>query len=219
MDTQERLQRIKSRLLDRLSSAAAAGDFASVAGLSGLAKECETLEVENASLRRRVEAAESALDDPWSKSTPSQKVTCSAAPSTLSARAAGEQARDAWAARLRMQGISLYGHRTRFQTARSRSVTVAFANEGSEAKENRWFLGLPDEDTAVAVLLCRTVADELYDIVLPISDLHELWRALSRSGSQVKFNVKRDAGRLFLLVPGKAPLDVTRYVSNYEPLR
>lgn len=218
MDPQAQLHHIQSLLLDRLSCAVSTRDFATVAELSGLAKECETLEVELASLCRRVEAAESALNSSWSKSTPSQKLASSVDPSTLSARAAGAQARDAWVVRLRAQDIPLYGHRARFQTARGRSVAVSFSNEGSEAKKNRWFLGLPDAHTEVAALLCKSTAGELYDIVLPISDLREVWRALSRSGKQVKFNVKKDASRFILIVPGK-PLDVTKYVGNYEPLR
>ena len=217
MDTQAKLKHIQSLLLDRLSSAVSNRDFAEVSALSGLAKECETLEVELASLCRRVEAAESALNDFWSKSTPSQKLTYSAAPPPLSAKAAAAQARSAWVVGLKAQGIFLHGHRTRFQTARGRSVAVAFANE---RLANRWFLGLPDERTEVAVLLCKSVAGELHDIVLPISDLHEVWRALSRSKSGVKFNVKRDTSRFLLLVPKKKePLDVARYAGNYEPLR
>lgn len=216
MDTEAKLQHIQSLLLDRLSSAASKRDFATVAALSGLAKECETLEVELASLSRRVEAAEIALNDSCSKSTPSQKHVWSAEPSALSAKAVAAQARSEWVAGLKVQGILLHGHRTRFQTVRGQSVAVAFANERSE---NRWFLGLPDEHTEVAVLLCKSVTGELYDAVLPVSDLREVWRALGRSESGVKFNVKRDAGRFLLLVPGKTPLDVTRYVGNYESLR
>jgi hypothetical protein len=56
-------------------------------------------------------------------------------------------------------------------------------------------------------------------ILLPVSRLREVWRALSRSQSGVKFNVRKDASRFLLLVPGNEPLDVTRYVGNYEPLR
>ena len=191
MEVPAKLQHIQSTLLDRLSSAVSNRDFAKIAELSGLAKECEALGIELASLYRRVKAAESVLDGSESKLTPPQKLTWSTSPLPLSAKAAAAQARDVWVARLRAQDVSLHGHRTRFQTARGRSVAVAFANEGSGAKENRWFLGLPDERMEVGVLLCRSVADDLCDIVLPISDLREAWRALSRSGEQVKFNIKR----------------------------
>jgi len=47
----------------------------------------------------------------------------------------------------------------------------------------------------------------------------EVWRGLSRHKSEVKFNVKKDASRFLLLVPRNEPLDVTRYIGNYEPFR
>ena len=215
MNTQTELADIRSRLLDQLSSAASKRDFATVAALSVLAKECETLEIEFMSLHRRVEAAKSTLSDFQFGSTPSQKLTYSAGPTT-SAKAAAAQARNAWVAGLRAQGISLHGHRRKFQTARGRSVAVAFANERSE---NRWFLGLPDEPTEVAVLLCKSCAGELHDIVLPILHLREVWRALGKSQNEVKFNVKKDTNRFLLHVPGNESSDVTRYVGNYESLR
>lgn len=218
MDTQAELQCIQSLLLDQLSSAVSNRDFAAVAALSSLAKECETLEVEFTSLNRRVETVKSALNGSWASSTTAQKLTYSAETPTISRKAAGAQARNAWVAGLRAQGISLQGHRKRYQAARGQSVAVAFANELPNS-ENRWFLGLTDEPTDVAVLLCKSLAGKLHDIVLPVSHLREVWRALSRSQSGVKFNVRKDASRFLLLVPGNGPLDVTRYVGNYEPLR
>ena len=218
MDTEAKLEAIQSLLLDRLSSAASMRDFATVAALSGHAKECEALKLEYASFRRRLGAIESALNGSGSGSTPSQKLTRSADPSPLSARAAGEQARNAWVAALRTQGIHLHGQRRRFQTVRGQSVAVSFATERSE---NRWFLGLPDKLAEIVVLLCKSDVGDLYDIVMPMSDLREVWRVLSRSQSQneVKLNVKRAADEFFLQVPGHEPFDVTRYVGNYEALR
>ncbi len=218
MDTPAELQRNQSLLLDQISSAVSNRDVAAVAALSGLAKECEALEAEFASLNRRVEAAKSALNGSWASSTTSQQLTYSAAAPPTSRKAAGAQARNAWVAGLRAQGISLHGHRKRYQAARGQSVAVAFANELPDA-ENRWFLGLTDEPTEVAVLLCKSLTGKLHDIVLPVSRLHEVWRVLSRSQSGVKFNVRKDASRFLLLVPGNEPLDVTRYIGNYEPLR
>lgn len=214
MDVQEELNGVQSRLLDQLSSAAANRDMATVTALSGLAKECETLEVELASLCRRVEAAKSVLNGSEPKSTLSQDLAYSAQP-TVSAKTAGTQARNEWVTGLRKHGISLHGHRRRFQTARGQSVAVAFATERSK---NRWFLGLPDQPTEIAVLLCRSITGELCDIVLPMSDLRRTWHALSRSNNEVKFNVKKDASRFLLQVPGES-LDVTRYVGNPAPLR
>ena len=70
MDTQAELQRIPSLLLDQISSAVSNRDVAAVAALSGLAKECETLEVEFTSLNRRVEAVKSALNGSWPRQQP-----------------------------------------------------------------------------------------------------------------------------------------------------
>jgi hypothetical protein len=218
MDTQVELKRIQSLLLDRISSAVSNRDVAAVAALSGLAKECEALEAEFVSLNRRVEAAKSALNGSWSPSTASQMLTYSAEAPLTSSKAAGAQARNEWVVGLRAQGIPLHGHRKRYQAAQGQSVAVAFANELPDA-ENRWFLGLTDEPTEVAVLLCKSLAGKLHDIVLPVSHLREAWRVLSRHRNQVKFNVKKDASRFLLLVPRNEPLDVTRYVGNYEPLR
>jgi hypothetical protein len=96
-------------------------------------------------------------------------------------------------------------------------VAVAFANE-LPGRESRWFLGLADEPTDIAILLCNSLAGRVYDIVLPVSGVR-VWQALSRHGGQVKFNVRKDASRFFLLVPGNKPLDVTKHVSNHDPLR
>lgn len=80
-------------------------------------------------------------------------------------------------------------------------MAVAFANELPK-KENRWFLGLPDEPTEVAVLVCKSLAGKVHDIVLPVARLRDVWRALSRHQGEVKFNVKRLGTRFLLLVPG-----------------
>jgi hypothetical protein len=218
MDTQAELKHIQSLLLDRISSAVSNRDVAAVAALSSLAKECEALDAEFASLNRRVEAAKSALNGAWASSITAQKLPHSAEAPPVSPKAAGAQARNEWVAGLRAQGISLHGHRKRYQAARGQSVAVAFAHELPDS-ENRWFLGLADESTEVAVLLCKSLTGKLHDIVLPVSHLREVWRVLSRHKSEVKFNIKKDASRFLLLVPRNEPLDVTRYVANYEPLR
>ena len=83
---------------------------------------------------------------------------------------------------------------------------------------NKWFLGMADEPTDVAVLLCRSRSGKVYDLVLPVPALGRRWALLSRSGGQVKFNVRKDVTVFLLLVPGNQALDVTQYLSHYEPL-
>lgn len=95
---------------------------------------------------------------------------------------------------------------------------MAFANK-LPGKDNRWFLGFADEPTDVAVLLCRSSTGKLYDIVLPVSDLDDRWNMLSRSGREIKFNVRKEGAELLLLIPGNEPFRVTKYLANYKPLR
>lgn len=217
MNTQAELKNIQSLLFKQISSAASNRDVAKVAELSGLAKECERIETEWASLNRRVEAIKISLKGSRSKSTTTAKPTDSAKVSLPSGREVGKQARSEWIAGL-PHGISLNRYGKQYQTARGQSVGVAFANELARLK-NKWFLGLPDEPTDIVVLLCKSLAGNLHDIVLPAADLPEGWSVLSRSHTGVKFNVKRDAARFLLYVPGRDMLDVTRYIGNYEPLR
>lgn len=219
MDTKAQLKHIQSLLKDHISSALSNGDFAAVTALSGFAQECEALfEAEYASLNRRVEAVRSAPNGSSSTSTTPQKLTYSAEAPTTSAKAAGAQARTEWVLGLRAKGISLHGHGKRYQAARGRPVAVAFANELRELK-NRWFLGITDEPTEIVVLLCKSVTGQFHDIVLPVSRLTESWRAQSKSKGELKINIKKDGNRFLLLVPGNEPVDVTRYVGNYGPLR
>ncbi len=129
--------------------------------------------------------------------------------------------REEWVAELQRKGISLHGHGTRYQTASGQSVIVKFSNERPEDTWP-WWLGLPDELPNVTVFLCKSEAGELYDIVLPGSDLHKVWDVFSRSKNpvQVEFHVKKDAADRFLLgVPDDSPLDIMGYIGNYAPLR
>ena len=215
MNTQAELQYIQSLLFEQISSAASNRDVAKVAELSGLAKECEKIEVELTSLNRRVEAVKGSLECPRSTSMTFAKFFSSLEDATPSGREVGKQARSEWIAGL-PHGISLNRHGKQYQTARGQSVAVAFSNE---IPNNRWFLDLPEEPPEVAVLLCKSLAGEFHDIVLPISDLRKEWDDLTRHNKRVKFNVKKDARRFLLFITGKKPLDVTRYVSNYAPLR
>ncbi len=217
MNTQAELKHIQSLLFEQISAAASNCDVAKVAELSGLAKECERIETEWTSLNRRVEAVKSSLNGSRSTSMTFAKLFSSLEDATPSGREVGKQVRSEWIAGL-PHGISLNRYGKQYQTARGQSVGVAFANELAQLK-NKWFLGLPDEPTDIVVFLCKSLEGNLHDIVLPVSDLTGGWDTLSRSSNGVKFNVKKDAGRLLLYVPRKELLDVTRYIGNYDPLR
>lgn len=215
MDPHAELEQLQALIMKRISTAAENRDFSGVAHLSGLAKECQALEVEFGTLRRRLASVRSAMNGSAelpSESRPAHEADVSWGPS---AKAVGAQARQRWIAGLRQRGVPLTGHGKRYGSTLGGSVAVAFANELPRLK-NRWFLGLTDEPTDVAVLLCQSLAGKVYDLVLPVKNLKAAWRVLSRHGGQIKFNVRKDASRFLLLVPGNEPLDVTRYLSDYE---
>lgn len=219
-----KLKDIQSLLFNQISSAASNRDVAKVAELSSLARECETLETEIATFKRRaVEALKNALNGSGSLSTTFVKSTDSAEATILSPKAVAAQVRNEWVAKLRMEeGISLHGHGKQYQTATGKSVAVAFSHERS-GDPWPWFLGLRDELPDVAVLLCKAHEGRLYDIVLPVSPLRKVWHILKRSRKskhiQVKFNVDRKADRFLLRVPDDNPLDIGEYIGNYDPLR
>lgn len=223
MNVKKELSRMRRVLLGRIGRAHSKGDLGAVAALMIPAKELEAIQKECLQLEGRMEGLKNQINgSSGSNSAALSPVTDSP---QASRKALALEARKNWIVNLRSQGIVLSGSGKRYQTSQGHSVSVAFARE--DVKGNRWFLGLRYEPTEVAVLLCRSLTGVLHEIVLPVADLGDVWRALSRSPEsgggheQVKINVKKVGGRFLLLVPKKAKkghVDVTRYVGDYGPL-
>lgn len=210
------LTQLRDKILQQAATAANYGNVQALANFTDGASECERLlrEVQDLDDRyaRLVAVAEklpAANPDPASDGPPNIR---------LSPKRVGAKLRSTWVDDLAHAGVKLVGHRKRYHTTSGRSVAVASANE-LDGKPNKWFLGLSDTDTDVAVLLCCSKSGKIYDIVLPIADLKRRWDLLSRSGGQIKFNVRKEVGELLLLIPGNTPLRVTDYVGNHDPLR
>ena len=128
-------------------------------------------------------------------------------------------ARGKWIEGLSAKGIILNGHDKRFYTQNGSSVGIAFANELDKPQlVNKWFLGLKDEPTDIAVLICKDREGEIYDFILPVKKMGSIWEALSKSGGQVKFHLQRKKGEFLLSVPGSESVVVNNYISNYQPL-
>lgn len=217
MDASIELGQLQTLLMKRITAAAAKRDVAGVAHLGSLAKECQALEIELSSLQRRIGSVRSALSAPQARlaETPSRGDVD--LKESLSAKAIGAEARQRWVDGLRQRGIPLTGHGKRFRSSHGSRVAVAFANELPD-HENRWFLGIVDEPTDIAVLLCRSLRGELHDVVLPEKALKAVWPALSRHKGSIKFNVRKESSRFLLLVPGAEPLDLTRFIGDYKPI-
>ena len=217
MVTTEDLMVLKNQLLAKASEAVRAGNVPALSAISAKAAECERLIAEAQDLDERFSSLSSYLH------TSAERLALHDGPPPLStarprfAKRDGAEMRAQWIADMKAKGVQLQGYGKRYTTAFGVTVGLAPANE-LDGHPNKWFLGMADEPTDVIVLLCRSRSGKVYDLVLPVPVLGRCWALLSRSGSQVKFNLRKDGTVFLLLVPGNEPFDVTQYLSHYEPL-
>jgi hypothetical protein len=221
MNTVSKLETLRAAILDRVTVAARGRDITEVARWSEAAKECDLLMKETQALKTRISVFEKSIHDLREEAAQPIMATHlyreAGGSISPSAKAEGNQVRTKWVQTLQAtQGIDLTGHGTQYRTAQRASVGIPFANE---KRPNRWFLGLADKPMDIIVLLCRTSDQQMYDIILPMVDLSDTWKRLSRSKGQVKFNVEKEADELILSIPGGDPLPITQYKGNYRPLR
>ncbi len=218
MDILKELEQIQAVVLER---AAKASDMASISHLGKVAQQCQVLAVDARAMEGHVRALRASLNGAAATAgidhLDEERVRSTPRVAKTTARRTAGAAREAWVKGLTASGILLTGHGKKYRTVTGKSVGVAFANE-LPGLSNKWFLGLVDEPTDVAALLCRATDGKLYDLVLPIQELGAAWESLSRSGGQVKFNVRKDPSSIVLLVPGGNGFDVTQHVGSYESL-
>jgi hypothetical protein len=103
-----------------------------------------------------------------------------------------------------------------YRTRSGSRVGIVTATE--DPKKNTWFLGIPDTQFDSVVLRCQRTDGEVLDFVLPMTPMSGVWSRLSRSGGQVKFNVKGRDGTYQLQVPGANPLDIGPFLGQYAAL-
>ena len=216
---------VRTKILDQVKSAAQRGDVEAINGWGKHAERCEGLISESADLESRIRVFLESLgselsESPATKEPASGSGEAPRARKGVSTKQEGAQTRDEWVRALAKKGIQLTGHGKRYRTRKEKSVGIAFANELDQPQlEDRWFLGLKDEPTDVAVLLCRDAKNQrVYDLLLPVPELGPAWMALSRNGGQIKFNIRKEAGEFVLAVPRGAAIQVTRYLGNYRSL-
>ncbi|MGB8991852.1 MAG: hypothetical protein WCD80_07340 [Desulfobaccales bacterium] len=218
----EKLPFIKEKILGQVKMAAQHADIEAIAKWSRAAEQCEVFILSNVELENQVmDFANSLWPEQGNTSTNQEKKFVSyQRPTTkreISPKRAGAMARGRWVEGLSSRGITLNGHDKRYYTEGGASVSIAFANELDKPQLlNKWFLGLKDEPTDIAVLLCQDKEGNMYDFILPVNKMRSAWEALSRSGGQVKFHIHRKRGEFLLSVPGAGPAVLTNYLSNYQ---
>jgi len=219
MCSNQELPEVKVRILEKIKLAAQGGDIGAISKWSKAAEQCEKFIQESSDLKTRINNFTVAL---WQ----SPEINLSDQPITtkpkfkLSPKLEGAGARREWIKMLSSNAILLNGHNKRYYTESGRSVSVAFANELDQPNLiGKWFLGLKDETTDFAVLLCQDLEGKVNDFVLPVAELKSTWQTLSRSGGQNKFNIRHRQGEYFLLDPSGEPINISKYIGKYQILK
>lgn len=97
----------------------------------------------------------------------------------------------------------------------------------SERKDEHWWLGLNNQLAVekiqvgglAVILLCVTKDEVLLDFVLDPEIFAELRPRLSRSGQELKFNVKELDRRYVLTIPQYRLVEITQYKGKVDILR
>lgn len=214
------LLELQQQLMKRVAVAAAANDVNAVVQLSAAAENLRTLTQRAEEIAAGVNHLRQMLDGNAPLKV-QQNLAINKLPHALAGRRGkreGADARTRWIEQVKQSGVWLSGSGKSYETASGQAVGVAFANELPD-HPNKWWLGLPEQSSGFAVLLCREKNGKTTDIVLPIAELGIRWKALSRSNGQIKFNVRRDGSDLVLLIPESKPFSIKRYVGAYAVLR
>lgn len=105
--------------------------------------------------------------------------------------------------------------KTVYITKTGKPVGIAFATERTSG---RWFLGLPIHDYFGIILVCEVDSSNQKHFVLPESFWVNYGELLSRSGNQVKFNIRERGGHYELLTLGGESVAINRFLDSYGAL-
>lgn len=216
----QELPDIKTKILGQIKLAAQNGNIAEISHWSRAAEKCHRIIQEAEELGGRIR---NFIDGTWQERTNFEKKPTDydrKIQQGLSPKKEGSLVRENWVEGLSPKGIVLIGHGKNYRTKTNHSVGIAFANELDKPQlVDKWFLGLKDEPVDFAVLLCRDKEGRLHDFILPFMEMESLWKELSRGGGQVKFHIQRSRDEFMLLVPNANPLNIIKYLGNYDLLK
>jgi hypothetical protein len=208
------LTEIKAQALSAIAKAAAAGDASEI---TRLAKIIEALQADERGLtfiQQRISDYRDALLD-GTKGVPPEPHRATTRPNldrpVVGRKQRGEQTRKAFAATQGMQQVKGITY-----LSESRAL-IAVVTATEDPRGGRWWLGLPDRQFHVIVLICEG-AHQRREFVIPMDELSEIWPELSRSEGNLKLNVRAEPGRYLLQVPGRAAFELTRFLGDYRPL-
>jgi hypothetical protein len=214
MQSLARLLEHQGTLLRDIEVAAREGDAAAVLALQ---KKLETI----ASLIRRQDEIDRTLAAferelaavPDTPVTTTEGLVCDDN-REVSAKERGRRRRDDFVRTLASRGVVL--HRLKgaiFRSPRGTRVGVAYNRE----KNDKWFLGLPEDGFEHAVLLCEERSGRVIHFSLPKEFMDEHGDALNRTNGQIKFNVRR-RGEFFLHLPKRGYVTIEPFRDNFSGL-
>jgi len=216
MQALARLLEHQGKVLRDIEVAARERDAAAVLALQ---RKLETL----ASLIRRQEEIDRtvAVFERGLAAGPDTPVTTTEGPACdddreVSAKERGRKHRDDFVRTLSNKGVVL--HRLKgavFRLPRGTRVGVAY---GRESRNDKWFLGLPEDGFDQAVLLCEGRSGRVIHFSLTKEFMDEHGDALSRREGQVKFNVFSRGGEFFLHLPKRGPVTIEPFRDNFSGL-
>lgn len=223
MTTSEELSQLKYEFLNKIKYFAQKEDISSLSVWSKAVEQCELLINELTDLTNRISEFKTSLPQDEKRSNIASVSNLKTADSPISqtrvsAKQEGARVRASWVQKLASKGTCLKGYGKNYYTANGKSVGVASANELNGSQHvNKWFLGLKDEPKDIVVLICRDLKKVVHDFVIPFIDLKGVWKKLSRSKGEVKFNIRKQNGNYFLAIPRNTAIPISKYLGNYTP--
>ncbi len=222
MDVLTDLERERKSILSRISDAAGRGRSDVVVRESERLKRVETLIKRQRQIVSQLEKLQRTQESP--SATPREKRKLyirkpfQKVDERVSPRQNAAAVRKAFLANLERTGIRLVPieGQTIYRTVSGKRVGIAVA---TERQPDKWFLGLRSGAFQHAVLLCQSDNGQIEEILLPASFFSSYGRSISQSGGQMKFNVVRRGGVMYVQVPYTGDVNISGYSQNYDCLK
>ncbi len=226
-EIREYLKKIKGKAFSEIRSASEQGNLTKISHFAEIATEAEKLLTSYDCLEKSVINLEQKLvfqkdvrinnDKRMEQPLPLPE-SRNIGEKPFKGKAWGKNERGQYIQFLKSNGIKLvHKQGTIYLTQNGRKVGIAAANE--VLKNQKWFLGIDDGNYDFIVLLCKSSSGELLDFVLPKSFLSGVWGKLSKSGSNVKFNISQKHNKYFFHVTGYDPEVIGEYLHKYYLLQ
>ncbi|MEK6531076.1 MAG: hypothetical protein AABZ23_01120 [Deltaproteobacteria bacterium] len=217
-----RLSKLKMFALKKIEEAARKGDSSVIITNTRIIEEAERLMKKLDEFKLSLDYLEKRGDSNILVDVIAVKKTESLKPSPdidgyLTSRQKGKQSRALFLKKLRERNIHLNSSsaETIYTNKNGKMVGIAFA---TECQPFKWFLGLPERNYNVIVLLCEEQGNNTLSFILPADFCEKYKNNLSRSKGQLKFNVVNRHDSFFLLLSGLENPEITRYIDNYDSL-